>query len=181
MIKKTSLTILVVALSGCAWQSSDQKDRVLTEKGFLGLNGETQLSKNAVSNVLDDKYHLISGVSMKNKEIQKVIQARQNDKLKLNFYANAEGKLVSIESFDPKIKTKQLAIGSKFSKLYQKAFNHCQLGFVDEQHTEVECLDPKEKNIRYTFTGQWKGPSNLIPSDDQLKSWTVSKITWFSQ
>ncbi|MFA2251935.1 DUF1131 family protein, partial [Escherichia coli] len=28
------------------------------------------------------------------------------------------------------------------------------------------------------FSGEWSGPEGLMPSDDTLKNWKVSKIIW---
>ncbi|KAB2509498.1 DUF1131 family protein, partial [Enterobacter hormaechei] len=35
-----------------------------------------------------------------------------------------------------------------------------------------------ELRIRDRFSGTWNGPEGLMPSDDTLKKWKVSKIIW---
>ncbi|WP_368918656.1 DUF1131 family protein, partial [Citrobacter sp. FDAARGOS_156] len=30
----------------------------------------------------------------------------------------------------------------------------------------------------YIFSGEWSGPEDIMPSDDTLKAWKVSKIIW---
>ncbi|HCC09731.1 MAG TPA: DUF1131 domain-containing protein, partial [Atlantibacter hermannii] len=34
------------------------------------------------------------------------------------------------------------------------------------------------QHITYVFTGEWRGPEGLMPSDDALKNWKLSKIVW---
>ena len=42
----------------------------------------------------------------------------------------------------------------------------------------VECQAEGSQHISYAFTGHWSGPDELMPSDDTLKNWKVSKIIW---
>ncbi|VFS78927.1 RpoE-regulated lipoprotein [Raoultella planticola] len=42
----------------------------------------------------------------------------------------------------------------------------------------VECQADGSQHISYAFTGHWNGPEELMPSDDTLKNWKVSKIIW---
>ena len=34
------------------------------------------------------------------------------------------------------------------------------------------------QHISYQFSGEWSGHGGLMPSDDTLKNWKVSKIIW---
>ncbi|PPS58890.1 hypothetical protein CRX72_24575 [Pantoea sp. BRM17] len=43
---------------------------------------------------------------------------------------------------------------------------------------DVECQAPGSQHIFYVYSGKWHGPAGLMPSDDTLKSWTISKIVW---
>ena len=68
-------------------------------------------------------------------------------------------------------------IGTPFSELYGKAFGNCEKG-VPDNGAVVECKAPGSQHISYAFTGHWSGPDELMPSDDTLKNWKVSKIIW---
>jgi hypothetical protein len=79
---------------------------------------------------------------------------------------------------DSEIKTDRgVQVGTPFSELYSKAFGHCQKGASDNG-TVVECKADGSQHISYAFTGHWNGPEELMPSDDTLKNWKVSKIIW---
>ena len=58
-----------------------------------------------------------------------------------------------------------------------EAFGNCQKGSNDNGAV-VECKAEGSQHISYAFTGSWSGPEELMPSDDTLKNWKVSKIIW---
>ena len=68
-------------------------------------------------------------------------------------------------------------IGTPFSDLYSKAFGNCQKADGDDNRA-VECKAEGSQHISYQFSGEWSGPEGLMPSDDTLKNWKVSKIIW---
>ncbi|HHU2767201.1 TPA: DUF1131 family protein, partial [Escherichia coli] len=68
-------------------------------------------------------------------------------------------------------------IGTPFSDLYSKAFGNCQKADGDDNRA-VECKAEGSQHISYQFSGEWRGPEGLMPSDDTLKNWKVSKIIW---
>lgn len=70
-----------------------------------------------------------------------------------------------------------VSIGAPFSQLYKKAFGVCQKGTGDDSG-QIECAAPDSKHVSYLFAGNWHGPEGLMPSDDTLQSWKVSKIIW---
>lgn len=65
----------------------------------------------------------------------------------------------------------------RFSDLYSKAFGNCQKADSDDNRA-VECKAEGSQHISYQFSGEWSGPEGLMPSDDTLKNWKVSKIIW---
>ena len=68
-------------------------------------------------------------------------------------------------------------VGTPFSELYKQAFGNCTSVPSDDE-VAVECKAEGSQHISYVFTGTWSGPEGLMPSDDTLKSWKVSKILW---
>ena len=73
-----------------------------------------------------------------------------------------------------------MKIGDAFSTTYSKAFESCQLGQGDDAQS-VECAAPQSTHISYIYSGEWSGPEGLMPPDDILKTWKVSKIVWHAQ
>ena len=49
---------------------------------------------------------------------------------------------------------------------------------INDNGAVVECKAEGSQHISYAFTGNWSGPEELMPSDDTLKNWKVSKIIW---
>ena len=70
-----------------------------------------------------------------------------------------------------------VSIGTPFSDLYGKAFGACRKG-QGADGDGVECKAPGSEHISYLFSGEWHGPEGLMPADDTLKSWKISKIIW---
>ena len=64
--------------------------------------------------------------------------------------------------------------------MYSKAFGSCKPG-SGEDAGKVECVAEQSKYVTYIFSGKWAGAQDIIPPDDTLKSWTVSKIIWHAK
>ena len=182
------MCVMPLALAGCSTMSSvnwsaanpwnwfGSSDEV-TEQGVAGLTGTTPLKEEAISEALDGHYHLRSGMKTDNGNIVRFFEALKDNKVAL--VINGEGDTVSqIDIQDPDIKTAGGGqIGSVFSDLYSKAYGNCHKASGDNSG-DVECKAEGSQHISYLFTGQWSGPADLMPSDDALKSWKVSKIIW---
>jgi len=92
-----------------------------------------------------------------------------------------KGKVDRIEVSDPNVASQWgVKIGTPFSTLYTKAFDACQKAQGDDAQN-IECKAPGSQHVSYIFTGVWDGPDQLMPSDDALKSWKVSKIVWHAK
>ena len=89
---------------------------------------------------------------------------------------NGKVKRVNVES--DAIKTAWgVKIGTPFSDLYEKAYGVCQKGQGDNAN-DVECVSKESRHVSYLFSGEWRGPEGLMPSDDTLKDWKISQIVW---
>ncbi|KNC89634.1 DUF1131 family protein [Trabulsiella odontotermitis] len=64
-----------------------------------------------------------------------------------------------------------------FSDVFDKAYGNCQKATGDDS-AGVECKAKGSQHISYIFSGEWRGPEDLMPSDDTLKNWKVSKTIW---
>ncbi|HBT55101.1 MAG TPA: RpoE-regulated lipoprotein, partial [Erwinia persicina] len=83
-----------------------------------------------------------------------------------------------IEVTDSDVTTENgVRLGTKFSELYSKAFGACEKGHGADSDG-VECKAPGSQHISFVFSGDWHGPQGLMPSDDTLKAWTLSKMIW---
>ncbi|VFS29634.1 RpoE-regulated lipoprotein [Serratia liquefaciens] len=78
---------------------------------------------------------------------------------------------------DADIKTASgVKIGTPFSDLYSKASATARKAAMTTGGRRVS--GEGSQHISYAFTGHWSGPDELMPSDDTLKNWKVSKIIW---
>lgn len=182
------LCALPLALTGCStmsavnwsaaypwnWFASSME---VTEQGVGNLTASTPLSEQAIGDALGSSYRLRSGMKTANGNIVRYFEALKDDKVALTINGES-GTIGRIDVRDSNIKAASgVKIGTPFSELYSKAFGHCQKGSNDNGAV-VECKAEGSQHISYAFTGNWSGPEELMPSDDTLKNWKVSKIIW---
>lgn len=182
------LCALPLALTGCSTLSSINwsaaypwnwfgSSMEVTEQGVGKLTATTPLNEQAISDALGGSYRLRSGMKAANGNIVRYFEALKDDKVAMTI--NGDGGTINrIEVRDSEIKTDRgVQVGTPFSELYSKAFGHCQKG-ANDNGAVVECQADGSQHISYAFTGHWNGPEELMPSDDTLKNWKVSKIIW---
>ncbi len=174
---------MVLLLSGCStlsrmapwnWFGSSL---TVSEQGVGGVTGDTTMDDAAIADGLNGDYRLVRGMRIVAGQPVSYYEAFRDDKTALLF--NGEnGKVSRIEVLDKDIETDNgVKIGTPFSELYSKAFGACQPGVgLDAQI--VECKAPQSQHLNYQFSGEWRGPEGLIPPDDTLKNWTLTKIVW---
>lgn len=182
------LCALPLALTGCSTMSAVNwsaaypwnwfgSSMEVTEQGVGKLTATTPLNEQAISDALGGSYRLRSGMKTANGNIVRYFEALKDDKVAMTI--NGDGGTINrIEVRDSEIKTDRgVQVGTPFSELYSKAFGHCQKG-ANDNGAVVECQADGSQHISYAFTGHWNGPEELMPSDDTLKNWKVSKIIW---
>ena len=182
------LCALPLALTGCSTMSTVNwsaaypwnwfgSSMEVTEQGVGKLTAATPLNEQAISDALGGSYRLRSGMKAANGNIVRYFEALKDDKVAMTI--NGDGGTINrIEVRDSEIKTDRgVQVGTPFSELYSKAFGHCQKG-ANDNGAVVECQADGSQHISYAFTGHWNGPEELMPSDDTLKNWKVSKIIW---
>lgn len=182
------LCALPLALTGCSTMSAVNwsaaypwnwfgSSMEVTEQGVGKLTATTPLNEQAISDALGGSYRLRSGMKAANGNIVRYFEALKDDKVAMTI--NGDGATINrIEVRDSEIKTDRgVQVGTPFSELYSKAFGHCQKG-ANDNGAVVECQADGSQHISYVFTGHWNGPEELMPSDDTLKNWKVSKIIW---
>ncbi|WP_340614260.1 DUF1131 family protein [Xenorhabdus thailandensis] len=104
----------------------------------------------------------------------------EEGQVKLEFHGLVNGKVNRIDVLDDEVKTVWgTKIGTPFSNLYNQAFGKCQRSHeLTVSSPTVICTSPQSQHVSYVFTGAWEGPEGLMPSDDVLKGWKVSRIIW---
>ncbi|MET6678720.1 RpoE-regulated lipoprotein [Citrobacter amalonaticus] len=183
-----SLRVLLCAmplvLTGCStlssvnWSAANPwnwfgSSTEVTEQGVGALTASTPLNEQAIADALDGDYRLRSGMKTENGNVVRFFEAMNGDKVAMVIYGE-QGNISRIDVLDSEIPSDAgVEIGTPFSDLYSKAFGHCQPASGD-----VECKAEGSQHISYLFTGEWKGPEGLMPPDDTLKTWKVSKIIW---
>lgn len=177
-----------LALSGCSTLASINWSAVcpwcqassvmeITDQGVGKITGATALSAAAINEALDDNYRLRSGMKTEKGKIVRYFEALKGDNVALVVEGD-KGAVKRIEVRDDRIATASgVKVGTSFSQIYRKAFGNCQKAADDERHA-IECQAEDSQHIRYLFSGEWRGPAELMPSDDSLKNWQVSKIIW---
>ncbi|MFH3045395.1 RpoE-regulated lipoprotein [Klebsiella michiganensis] len=182
------LCALPLALTGCSTMSSVNwsaaypwnwfgSSMEVSEQGVGNLTASTALSEQAIGDALGSSYRLRSGMKTANGNIVRYFEALKDDKVALTINGES-GTISRIDVRDSNIKAASgVKIGTPFSDIYSKAFGNCQKGSNDNCAV-VECKAEGSQHISYAFTGNWSGPEELMPSDDTLKNWKVSKIIW---
>lgn len=182
------LCALPLALTGCSTMSSVNwsaaypwnwfgSSTEVTEQGVGNLTASTALSEQAIGDALGSSYRLRSGMKTANGNIVRYFEALKDGKVALTINGES-GTISRIDVRDSNIKAASgVKIGTPFSDIYSKAFGNCQKGSNDNGAV-VECKAEGSQHISYAFTGNWSGPEELMPSDDTLKNWKVSKIIW---
>ncbi|HGK4672212.1 TPA: RpoE-regulated lipoprotein [Kluyvera georgiana] len=179
---------LPLALTGCSTLSSVNWSAAypwnwfgssagITEQGVGGISGTTALNEQAISDALGSSYRIRSGMKAHQGNIVHYFEALRGDKLAM--VINGDGGSVSrVDVLDDSIEAADgVKVGAAFNAIYDKAFGNCAPA-VDDESNVVECKAKESQHISYQFSGTWQGPQGLMPPDDALKNWTLSKIIW---
>ncbi|HBI6860562.1 TPA: RpoE-regulated lipoprotein [Enterobacter cloacae] len=182
------LCALPLALTGCSTLSSINwsaaypwnwfgSSTEVTEQGVGKITASTALDQDAIQDAIGSDYRLRSGMKTENGNIVRYFEALKGDRVALVINGD-KGTVNRITVMDEDIPASGgVKVGTPFSDLYQKAFGNCASA-PSEDSVAVECKAEGSQHISYLFTGTWNGPEGLMPSDDTLKNWKVSKIIW---
>lgn len=182
------LCAMPLVLSGCStlssvnWSAANPwnwfgSSTEVTEQGVGVLTASTPLDEKAITDALDGDYRLRSGMKTQNGNVVRFFEAMKEDKVALVINGD-QGTISRIDVLDSDIPSQAgVEIGTPFSDLYSKAFGNCQKATGDDGAL-VECKAQDSQHISYLFSGEWNGPEGLMPPDDTLKNWKVSKIIW---
>ena len=182
------LCAMPLVLSGCStlssvnWSAANPwnwfgSSTEVTEQGVGALTASTPLDEKAITDALDGDYRLRSGMKTQNGNVVRFFEAMKEDKVALVINGD-QGTISRIDVLDSDIPSQAgVEIGTPFSDLYSKAFGNCQKATGDDS-ASVECKAQDSQHISYLFSGEWNGPEGLMPPDDTLKNWKVSKIIW---
>ena len=150
----------------------------VSDKGVGGITASTPLTEEAIKDALDGDYTLRSGMSMSNGKMLSFYQAMSDKEVKMSISGAPKGSVQRVDVVDAKVESEWgVKIGTPFSDLYTKAFDVCVKGEGDDAQN-IECKAPQSTHVSYVFSGIWHGPDSLMPADDSLKDWKVSKIIW---
>ncbi|EPJ3204928.1 RpoE-regulated lipoprotein [Salmonella enterica subsp. enterica serovar Derby] len=185
---RLTLCAIPLVLTGCStlssvnWSAANPwnwfgSSTEVTEQGVGKLTGATTLEEKTIADALDGDYRLRSGMKTNNGNVVRFFEAMKGDKLAMVINGD-QGTISRIDVLDSNIASASgVEIGTPFSDLYTKAFGNCQKATGDDS-ANVECKAEGSQHISYIFSGDWSGPEGIMPSDDTLKTWKVSKIIW---
>lgn len=171
-------------MSGFSWSSLSplnwfgSSSMQVTDQGVGGVTATTALTESYIKEGLKGDYRLRSGMATKDGKLISFYQAMKEGQIKLVISGQQKGTVERIDVMDKAIPSQWgVTVGTPFSELYKKAFGVCRKGSGDDS-AQIECAAPDSKHVSYLFDGDWHGPEGLMPSDDTLQSWKVSKIIW---
>ena len=141
------------------WFGSSTK---VSEQGVGELTASTPLQEQAIADALDGDYRLRSGMKTANGNVVRFFEVMKGDNVAMVINGD-QGTISRIDVLDSDIPADTgVKIGTPFS----------------DDNRAVECKAEGSQHISYQFSGEWSGPEGLMPSDDTLKNWKVSKIIW---
>ncbi|BBI92755.1 putative conserved hypothetical protein [Serratia symbiotica str. Tucson] len=150
----------------------------VSAKGVGDLNASTPMLQSAINAGLGGNYRLRGGMATRNGQVVAYYQALSGDKVKLVIIGQPKGRVQQVEIMDQNVVTVWGSkLGTPFSNMYSKAFGACKLA-TDEDAGKVACIAEQSKYVTYIFSGKWAGSQEIIPPDDTLKNWVISKIIW---
>lgn len=188
------LLVLPLLLTGCStmsnmswpsvhWSSMNpmnwfSRSAQVTDQGVGDINASTPLTEDGVKNAVGGDYRLRSGMSMHDGKMLTFYQAMDEKEVKMTISGVPKGNVQRVDVMDSQVESEWgVKIGTPFSDIYTKAFDVCHKGKGDDAQN-IECKAPQSQHVSYIFSGIWHGPEELMPSDDALKEWKVSKIIW---
>lgn len=192
MIIRPLLLGLTLVLAGCSTLSNFSWSSLSPFNGFSnslevgaegvgGLNADTPMSQSAINDGLSGNYRLRGGMATNSGQIVSYYQALSGDDLKLVIAGEPKGQVQRVDVMDSNVATKWgNRLGTPFGDMYSKAFGACKPA-TGEDAGKVECVAEQSRYVTYIFSGKWAGPQDIIPPDDTLKSWTISKIIWHAK
>lgn len=148
----------------------------VTEQGVAGLNSSTAMSETAISKALNNDYQLRQGMRTQGGQVEDFWQALDDGSVKLVISGKQRVERIEVQDADA-TSADGSKIGDRFSDKYSKAFDNCKMVAGLDAH-DVECRAPGSQHIAYIYSGEWHGPAGLMPSDETLKGWKISRIVW---
>lgn len=187
-MKRLLLVSLCVFLSGCSFDyfggQKGNNQMLLSDNGLSLLNQNEKVTRDLLQMRFGDEYSIRSGVHMQQGKMNHVFDVMKGKNVIMTFYTQDNGSVdyvvITNEIVNTSLKNNP-HIGTLFSNIYEKAFGFCLLDNVTDTKSEINCLAPKSESIYFIFSGEWKGPKNLLPSDDVLKKWRVNRIVWVAK
>jgi hypothetical protein len=182
--------LVSLLLSGCSTLSSFSwsslwpthwfsSSPTVSEQGVGKITAATPMVQSEIAALLPADYQLRSGMQTHNGKVEMFYQVMQGNQIKLLIVGQPKGLVQRVEVMDATISSgKNVTVGATFSSLYSQAYPACVR--APGEGVQVICKAADSLNISYVFSGKWRGPQDLMPSDDALKSWTLSKIIWQS-
>ena len=168
------LCALPLALTGCSTLSSINWSAAYPWNWF---GSSTEVTEQGVGKITASTARDQDAMKTENGNIVRYFEALKDDKVAMVINGD-KGTVNRIAVMDEEIPTSGgVKVGTPFGELYQKAFGHCA-SVPSDDSVAVECKADGSQHISYVFSGTWNGPEGLMPSDDTLKKWKVSKIIW---
>lgn len=146
----------------------------VTDQGVGGLTASTKMHSSQLQRELADKYQLRPGMGTHQGQIIDYWQALRDEKPLLTLYGDHT--LTRIEITDPEVEGPNgIKLGTRFEQSFKQAYGNCQMS---DENSVVECSVPNNPHLTYQYQGEFHGPQGLMPDDQILKNWKLSRIIW---
>lgn len=191
------LVALSLALSGCgfgSYFSSSESgksgkanatfNREITDDGVGVVTAQTRFDQETLTELFGKEYRLRKGMGMKNDQLFSFYEVLRtvdgNEQLLMVIYGDQMKAIERIVVQDNLMNSSGAHIGTPFNELYSQAFGMCHRAEGEDLGSLI-CWAPNSEHISYIFSGEMDQSDTLLPADDLLANWTLTKIIWESE
>lgn len=180
---------LSLLLTGCSswWSSNSIIDNdgrwIISDAGVGPITAETQFKQSELQKAFGDNYKVISGMEINSKKLSHFynINTLENNNTIMKIIGNTKDNIEQIETASDQVIHQNIHIGSYFHQLYRQAITGNCRQITNEEAGAIICDSPKSKHVHYIFKGQSDNFDSLLPPNDELMDWKITKIIWQSK
>lgn len=176
---------LSLLLTGCSswWSSNSIIDNdgrwIISDTGVGPITAETQFKQNELQKAFGDNFKVISGMGINSEKVSHFfnINTRDNHTI-MKIIGDSKGNIEGIETQSDQVIHQNIHVGSYFHQLYKQAITGNCKHITNEDAGTVLCDSPNSKHVHYIFNGQTGNFDSLLPPNEELMDWKITKIIW---
>lgn len=180
---------LPLLLVGCSswWGSNSVIDNegrwIISDAGVGPITAKTQFKQSELQKAFGDNFKVIEGMEINSKKLSHFfnINTLDNNNTIMKIIGETKGNIEQIETQSDQVTHQNIHVGSYFHQLYKQAITGNCRKINNEEAGVVLCDSPKSKHIHYIFNGQSDDFDSLLPPNDELMDWKITKIIWLAK